>query len=444
MKKTIAICLLCACLLMSCEDGGKNGEKGTTTVENDTRATESVTLEVPSEEGSESATEEPTEATDTTESSGEDQTETSAPTDDAAEDDAYLALPVRAVEKYEKRFFTFPDSGILMHLELPADWEIAPSEDGYRILRAGIEIGTLRYGGKQGSSDWKLLDTDVAQKGDVLAERYLEKSGIGETLAFRRRYYFRYQEGFTRRIVTMTVDYSELDEAAAMHLLSKRGAISKSLLDPGLGTLTEAQWGSVAIMGNSFISSSRIGGILNDMHVQNGKACYIDAMARGYAHIDTYVNDTALMNEVRAGAYDVVFICGVNSLSYLEELKEICDAGQTTLVIFPAHNEPQGQIDSARAAYPDIRIMDWKGEIDALINDGRDFWDFCIDDDHKHSSPLGGYVGAHMIYRAIWGEVPTGESGYGVTQEEIDKILGEYVSTGRVLSVDEADVILLE
>jgi hypothetical protein len=288
------------------------------------------------------------------------------------------------------------------------------------------------------------LRTVASPSGSVLAERYIEKSGIGETLAFRHRYYFRFLEGSVRRIATMTVDYAELDADSAERLLASRGAIPQSMLDPGMGTLTEAQWGSIASFGNSFISSSSIGGILYDMHMQNNKAIYVDAQARGYAHIDTYVSDGALMEMVRGGMYNVVFICGVNSIPKLEALKEICDASNTTLVVLPAHNESQGQIDNVRNQHPEIMVMDWKAEIDALIEDGRDVWDFCVPDEHKHSTPLAGYVGAHMIYRAIWGEIPTGEIQYGVSWDVIDSVLGDYAKTGRVITVNPENVLTLE
>ncbi|MBQ8311383.1 MAG: hypothetical protein IJX80_10275 [Clostridia bacterium] len=436
MKRVLALLLLISMLsLCSCDLFGASNTPDSEESDSVTSTESDGSTEAPSDEISleETATEEPPSEKTMLEE------ETTLPTDDEAEDDEYLEISARSVEAFERRFFDFEECQRLLYLDLPSDWELSAAEEGYRIAREGRVIGTLVLGGKQGSSDWKLLDTDISQGGEALCEHYLEKDGIGETLRFRHRYYLRFVEG-KRRILTLTVDYSELDGDAAQHLLATVGVISKSLLDPGFGTLTEAQWGSIAILGNSFISTSKIGGILNDMHTQNGKACYINSMSRGYAHIDTYVNDEALMEEIVAGTYDAVFICGVNSNSYLGKLKDICDSSGTTLVIFPAHNESQSNIDSAREAYPDVQIVDWKGEIEALINDGRNRWDFCMDDQHLHSTPLAGYVGAHMIFRAIWGEVPTGESTYGVTQREIESILGEYASTGRVIDVDEDDI----
>lgn len=432
MKKAVAFLLILVCFLTSC------------------RPFETFEGMVPWESEGDTATDVPADLEETTRDSF-DATEntvteeTTAPTDDEAEDDDYLELEARSVKTYERKAFCFSESDMLLLLNLPLDWSLeAIDTDGYRIVRDGQTIGFLTKGGKQGSSDWKLLDTDYSQKGSVLREHYLEKDGIGETLCFRHRFYFRFVEDTKRRVVTMTVEYSELDADAAQHLLGTANAVSKSMIDPGLGSLIGAQYGSIAILGNSFISSSKIAGILYDMHVQNGTACYIDAMSRGYSHIDTYVNDAYLMAEVENGKYDVVFVCGVNSNQYLGRLKEICDASETALVIFPAHNESRSAIDSAVAEYPEIQLMDWKGEIEALINEGRDMWDFCIDDEHMHSTPLAGYVGAHMIYRAIWGEMPSGESTYAVSQAEIDRVLGDYAKTGCVIEIDEGNIILLQ
>lgn len=75
--------------------------------------------------------------------------------------------------------------------------------------------------------------------------------------------------------------------------------------------------------------------------------------------------------------------------------------------------------------------MDWKQEINSLIDDGINKWAFCIDDQHEHSTPLAGYVGAHMIYRAIYGELPTLDHGCSyVSTTQIKQLLGNYLKTG--------------
>ena len=104
------------------------------------------------------------------------------------------------------------------------------------------------------------------------------------------------------------------------------------------------------------------------------------------------------------------------------------------LVIFPAHNENATVIQRAIDSDDTLYYLPWRDEINALIGAGVDFWDMCINDMHKHSTPLAGYVGAHMIYRAIFGEVP-GDVYISdeVNADTIKEKLGEtYVTTGVI------------
>ena len=82
--------------------------------------------------------------------------------------------------------------------------------------------------------------------------------------------------------------------------------------------------------------------------------------------------------------------------------------------------------------------LNWKAELDGLILGGVDRWELCIDDAHDHSRPLAGYVGAHMIYRAIYGELPTQPLSSSLSQGYIDSILDNYayVGDGRVFQED--------
>ena len=138
---------------------------------------------------------------------------------------------------------------------------------------------------------------------------------------------------------------------------------------------------------------------------------------------------------MRAGYFAAVFMCGFYStydVPAFETFVNACKASGTPLAIFPAHNESSDEL--AVKAYPDVYFVNWKGEINALISDGVDRWDMCIDDYHKHSTPMAGYVGAHMIYRALYGEIPPVVSQYGsLYHSDVTKTLGEYyVKTGTV------------
>ena len=71
---------------------------------------------------------------------------------------------------------------------------------------------------------------------------------------------------------------------------------------------------------------------------------------------------------------------------------------------------------------------------------GIDTWDFCIDDQHKHSTPLAGYVGAHMIYRAIFGEIPKKYQSNYFDSASYYATLGDYVTNPSFLIDAKATV----
>ena len=82
-------------------------------------------------------------------------------------------------------------------------------------------------------------------------------------------------------------------------------------------------------------------------------------------------------------------------------------------------------------------LLDWKAEVDNLISTGINVSNFCIPDAHNHSTPLAGYIGAHMIYRAVFGEIPQTTEFTYVTNEQIN-LLGEYSTTGMVVLLDKS------
>ena len=107
-------------------------------------------------------------------------------------------------------------------------------------------------------------------------------------------------------------------------------------------------------------------------------------------------------------------------------------SSDTTLVVFPAHNEERSVIKRANQSCPELFMLDWKAEVDALIESGIDRWSFCINDEHKHSTELAGLVGAHMIYRAIYGEIPSVDGIYAVNDYNARELLGTYLTDGKV------------
>ena len=205
----------------------------------------------------------------------------------------------------------------------------------------------------------------------------------------------------------------------------------------GIGRLSHLKDSSnILIVGNSFVGTSKVANILQEMMDINGKSFNVDGISIGMGRLTDFSENPTILSYIENKTYDVIFMCGLYAqynVASIETVRRACDASGVELVIFPAHNENLDCINNAKASYPDVIFMDWKRELDNLISEREiDIWDLCINDTYKHSKPIAGYVGAHMIYRAIFGEIPTGEMSIYINQDEIDLILGDYIETGLV------------
>ncbi len=202
--------------------------------------------------------------------------------------------------------------------------------------------------------------------------------------------------------------------------------------DDRLGDLSHIPDGNIAVFGNSFIGTSQICQIFNELSSDNGQTRKLIDYQADYYWLLNYVSASQLKSE----GYSAVLLCGFYSSEILNDLADVysnfVEAG-IEIIIFPAHNENRMLLNTVAIRYPELYIMDWKAEIDMLINSGIDRWDMCIDDAHDHSTPLAGYVGAHMVYRAIYGEIPDStQLNKYITYDYLKSILGDYVETGIV------------
>ncbi len=348
------------------------------------------------------------------------------------ENDDYLQIKGRYTAAYKSEHFAFRSSPALLSLSLPEEWEFTPlTESDYTVSRGEMDIGWLYAGKITDLGDWTCVSQKATESSGVFVTQCIDKYGTKDTLRFRYRYVYAYIESETVQEISLVLDYAEVSIHTASLLFYD--VLTRDIREDALfGTLSAAKDGSILLMGNSFIGSSRIGSILTEMIQSNGKSAEVSAFARGYAHVDTYTNDPMVMGDIRSGKYDVIFICGLYAADEIENLRfmqEACEASGTKMVVFPAHNEPRDYIEEAKEQYPTVTFFDWKAEIDALIATGIDKWAFCVDDQHLHTTALGGYVGAHMIYRALYSEVPTAPL-YETVHEGLYSILGDYVTTG--------------
>ncbi len=452
--KIIATLLALMCLLCACHPAENNSDESSEppetefTLSSESEETDEPTTDEGTKEPESETTSEPESETETepiseletqpeTEPETQPETEPENPSSDVlvgdqSENENYKDIAVRSIPNYKFISFFTEETDEILCIKVPIDWVIQKVTDSsYSIYREEREIGNLFLGNSTDLSEWQTVATEATDTNGFDMTENIEKYGSGSTLKFRYRYCAKSAQAGASLSVTLTVDYAELSPRATSNIL-KLTTFNPKSEEFNIGTVPEGKNGSILIIGNSFINTSDIGSILTEMMQKNGKNTEVTAISRAMATIATYISDTTLMREIRNGVYDVVFVCGLYSLDEvpnLKTLKETCDISNTTLVVFPAHNEDTMVIERVSKRIPSLLILNWKGEIDALIADGRDRWDFCEDDTYDHSKPLGGYVGAHMIYRAIHGELPSARLSSSIRQTEVNSVLGDYVRT---------------
>lgn len=363
----------------------------------------------------------------------------------AADNVKYWEIACRPTKGFEQVHFGIDGETSDISISLPKEWEFVKGANGYTVKRDGENIGEIIKGEASDTAKWKTAAISAKTvESQLIVDKIIERSIEASEPTFRYRYVFRYSNGEATSVITLTAKYEEVDANAA-DLIGGNAELWGNVKDLA-NTLEELRNKTILILGNSFINSSDIGNILNVMLNDSGKAGYVEAVSYGYYDVQKYADNESIMERIRNGGYGAVFMCGFYSggdSTRLSEIKSVCDKAGTELIIFPAHNESRTIIDSAIKNNPTLKVFDWKNEIDNLIAEGVSYDDFCINDAHKHSTALAGYVGAQMIYRAIWGEVPTFNGSGWLTREQVVNSLGEdYVREGKI--VHEYDLLLLK
>ena len=364
------------------------------------------------------------------------------------ENKEYLKIPLEECSEFVTNYYCVKDTYQTIGLKLCESWEEREDGEGGRILlRDGKEIGRIVLGVADDLSEWKDLDQQTfGSAAGLIVNQYLEKSGTGATLRFRHRYTYSYREDGVFHRITLTVNYGELDKAA-QDALRKEVEYGEHTVNPRLNELSQLRDKRILVVGNSFIGTSQIGNIYNQIAERSGKEELMMAVSEGYATVKTYAESEYVINRIENGDWSAVFVCGfyTNMNRELGIIKRACEKSGTKLIIFPAHNENRTMIESAKREYPDLLCLDWKREIDELIAQGRDKWDFCYDDEHLHSTPLAGYVGAMMIWRAIYGEMPSVDiNDTYLPQDNYDAILGDYLTSPAIELIDISKITFLE
>ena len=360
--------------------------------------------------------------------------------------DSYQDVVCYPAQSYGTYLIGYKADVDVLSLQLPKSWVLTKKRSTYLISNERGEIGKISLGAAQDAEFWEPACEEERHQATetVFVSKIIEKRIDGS--GFRHRYTFIYQSNNGGRTLTLTVNYAEAD-SDAQNLIYSAATTKTMQTDPKIGIITApSAKNSVLILGNSFVRTSDVGDILQEMCLKTGKTCFVTAVSRGYATISTYASDTSMLDSIKAKDYGAVFICGCYSnaaeqLSSYETLRTACNTAGIPLILFPAHNESLDTINRIRNKYPDDLFLNWREEINNLINKKRiSTWDFCINDEHKHSTPLAGYVGAHMIYRAIFGELPPKYQSTVFNSTSYYATLGDYV-TDPVFRLDNLSTV---
>ncbi len=361
------------------------------------------------------------------------------PTDEAPWED----IPCREAEDFTSRLFGAENEPFALSLRYPADWTFEDADGAaMTIVRDSFPMGRLEAGVSGADPAWIPVSGRTVVMDGMKTHEWIEQTDTEGSYTYRVRFVYTDREDQAVFCLTMPLTECGTSVRSSLYVGSN---VQQAATDPGMGTLSSLQGQKFLILGNSFIETSEIQPELNTMFINNQKDDELWSHSVGYATAKSLTQSLQSGGFHIGSMYKAVFMCGLYSSADAESIKtakEICEDYGAQLILLPAHNESRTAILQAAEAYPDIPILDWKAEIDAFIASGQDKWDFCINDSHLHSTPLAGYVGAHMIYRAIYGECPTGFSG-SVTEATARPILGDYIETGVLQLMDPSQITIL-
>lgn len=354
---------------------------------------------------------------------------------DAAQPD-YKALKCRSISFSDTLLagITFASGGRKLALPMPEDWivEAMPSPV-MDILYQGSCIGTISS--KQPYTAVEKYEIQARVKEELRAERAVCSVNEDGKTVYKRLYSF--TDTLAQSTIYVSLDYTALDDAMFFMLFENAAIPTETAAVRHISLFPQNGSDQILILGNSFIATSEIGSFLEQFFIRADKAYTLRAVSRGYASVEDYAREEWL-EEIRTGRYCAVFQCGLyapNDVEQFVKVKRACEDSHTRLVLFPAHNENKSFIRQIEDRYPEVICLNWQEEIDRLIKSPQCravYRDFCIDDAHQHTTPLGGYVGAHLIYRALFEEIPPYYVGENpLSMESISFYLGSYVDTGK-------------
>ncbi len=266
----------------------------------------------------------------------------------------------------------------------------------------------------------------------------VNRLGFGKKAEYTHTFIYEYEDSYEEiKSIVVNLPYEKLDKNAVSKLMNYV-SIKRIHFDDCMGALSvDKNGGRILLLGNSFIGSSSIKSTLQKMC---GYSVTVEAYSKGGAGVRAFAEDPYILSEIRSGKYSAVLMCGFYNSDNTAAFRSIvnsCENSSTKLAIFPAHNELRSSIDSACSTYSYPVLIDWKNEVDLLIEGGIDRSHFCVNDYHSHSTALAGYVGAHMAYRALFGEMPNENLTYEYVSSYQISLLGDYETTACIYPAAE-------
>ncbi len=344
----------------------------------------------------------------------------------------YKSFICRSSKKLKWKQVRFTnDVDVTLQFEIPSDWQITKSANGFNISRNENIIGTLSQTKPAEPTAYYELKMDYVQNVSIfrLYQANWYHTDAEDTMA--RVFEFVTNQGEKTIQMYLSVNYIELDENAKTYLENSALTVPKEKEYEPFPNLTESNGSKkLLLLGNSFINSSRVNMFLRDMLKESEYE--LVTVARGNAQVYTFSTDITICEQIRSGEYSYVFVSCFyteDSIPAVKVLLDCANESNTKLVVFPAHNEGDHVFTAAINMYEGLILLNWKSEIDSLIDSGIDMWTFCVDDNYQHSTVYAGYVGAHMIYRKVFNKVPPKLTNAPLTQAQVDGILDGYANS---------------
>lgn len=355
----------------------------------------------------------------------------------------YSKIECRSIENnnWKKIELVINSNKFYARLSIPTDWEI--SSDG-TIKRNDIPIGKI----SSKAPDSSVNSFEESQRGqdndtEISVRQSIEKYTKMGINSYERHYKIsrlRLSGGFT---LYLWIDYAQLNSSASLKLYNSISYLGTERYMPEKKNNTD----KLLILGNELISPdySKLGIILNEMfsvyNTANSTNHFAEVISNQGANISTYAQNTELIQKIKDKTYDYVLLCGFynTDTSDIEEdfnkIAQACKSSDTGLIIFPAYNESSAVITTLLNKNEALYCIDWKKELEELKDSGiGGESQLVLEDFYKDgkTTPLAGYVGAHMIYRNILKTNPNEINFDFLTTETIKEKLKGYVSTGII------------